>query len=105
MLHALTDRGEAYIAPELLRTEALVHGALGDTDGAEASLRRALVRAEGMGVAFWRLRIAYDLACLWREQGKRAEARDLIAPIYGGFTEGFGTPDLKDAKELLEDLS
>ena len=105
MPHALSDQGEAYIAPELLRTEALVHGALGDTNGAEASLRQALVRAEGMGAAFWRLRAACDLACLWRDQGKRAEARDLLAPIYGGFTEGFGTPDLKEAKILLDALA
>jgi class 3 adenylate cyclase/tetratricopeptide (TPR) repeat protein len=105
MPHALSDHGEAYIAPELLRTEALVHRALGDTDGVEASLRRALVRAEGMGAAFWRLRAACDLACLWRDQGKRAEARDLLAPIYGRFTEGFGTPDLEEAKILLDALA
>jgi class 3 adenylate cyclase/tetratricopeptide (TPR) repeat protein len=105
MPHALSDQGEAYIAPELLRTEALVHRALGDTDGAEASLRQALVRAEGMGSAFWRLRAACDLACLWRDQGKGAEARDLLAPIYGRFAEGFDVPDLKGAKELLDDLS
>jgi predicted ATPase len=58
-----------------------------------------------MGAAFWRLRAACDLACLWRDQGKGAEARDLLAPIYGRFTEGFDVPDLKDAKELLDDLS
>src|ERR1700730_18279822 len=104
MPHALSDQGEAYIAPELLRTEALVHGALGDNNGAAASLRQALVRAEGMGAAFWRLRAACDLACLWRNQGKRAEARALLAPLYGWFTEGFDTPDLKEAKVLLEEL-
>src|SRR5262249_17659154 len=60
MPQALSDQGEAYIAPELLRTEARVQGALGDTDGVEASLRRALVRAEAMGAAFWRLRAACD---------------------------------------------
>jgi hypothetical protein len=46
-----------------------------------------------------------DLACLWRDQGKRAEARALLAPLYNGFTEGFDTPDLKDAKELLDGLN
>ena len=105
MPRALSDQGEAYIAPELLRTEAQVRGALGDTDGVEASLRRAVVWAEGMGAAFWRLRAACDLACLWRDQGKRAEARDLLAPIYGGFTEGFDTLDLKEAKILLDALT
>ena len=44
------------------------------------------------------------LARLWRDQGKRAEARDLLAPIYGWFSEGFDTPDLKEAKALLEEL-
>jgi hypothetical protein len=43
-------------------------------------------------------------ARLWRDQGKRSEARDLLAPIYGWFTEGFDTPDLKEAKALLEEL-
>jgi predicted ATPase len=45
-----------------------------------------------------------SLARLWRDQGKRTEARDLLAPIYGWFTEGFDTPDLKGAKALLEEL-
>jgi tetratricopeptide (TPR) repeat protein len=105
MPHALSDQGEAYIAPELLRTLALVHRALGDTDGAEASLRQALVRAEGMGATFWHLRAACDLACLWRDQGRRAEARDLLAPIYGRFTDGFGAPDLREAKILVDALA
>jgi hypothetical protein len=45
------------------------------------------------------------LARLWREQGRREEARDLLAPVYGWFTEGFDTPDLKDAKRLLDELT
>jgi predicted ATPase len=44
------------------------------------------------------------LASLWREQGRSSAARDLLAPIYGWFTEGFDTPDLKEAKALLEEL-
>ena len=50
------------------------------------------------------MRAALDLARLWRNQGKRTEARDLLAPIYGWFTEGFDTPVLQDAKSLLEQL-
>jgi predicted ATPase len=46
-----------------------------------------------------------SLARLWRDQGKRAEARDLLAPVYGWFTEGFGTPVLREAKALLEELA
>ena len=51
------------------------------------------------------LRAATSLARLWRDQGKRGEARELLAPVYGWFTEGFDTPDLKDAKALLEELT
>jgi predicted ATPase len=53
----------------------------------------------------WELRAAVSLAWLQRDQGRRAEARDLLAPIYGWFTEGFGTPDLKEAKALLDELT
>jgi predicted ATPase len=51
------------------------------------------------------VRAATSLARLWRDRGKRREARDLLAPIYGWFTEGFDTPDLKEAKALLEQLT
>jgi len=51
------------------------------------------------------LRAATVLAQLWRDQGKRDEARDLLAPVYGWFTEGFDTLDLKEAKALLEELA
>jgi predicted ATPase len=51
------------------------------------------------------LRAARDLARLWGEQGRRAEARDLLAAVYGWFTEGFDTADLKEAKALLEELT
>ena len=53
----------------------------------------------------WELRAASSLARLWRDQGKREEARDLLAPVYGWFTEGFDTLDLKEAKALLEELA
>ena len=52
----------------------------------------------------WELRAATSLARLWRDQGRRAEARDLLAPVYGWFTEGFDTPDLQEAKALLQDV-
>ena len=50
----------------------------------------------------WELRAATSLARLWRDRGKRTQARDLLAPVYDWFTEGFDTADLKDAKALLE---
>ena len=53
----------------------------------------------------WELRAAMSMARLWRDQGKRDEARELLAPVYGWFTEGFDTLDLKEAKALLDELS
>jgi len=53
----------------------------------------------------WELRAAMSVARLWRDQGKREEARELLAPVYGWFTEGFDTLDLKQAKALLEELA
>ena len=53
----------------------------------------------------WELRAAMSMARLWRDQGKRDEARDLLAPVYGWFTEGFDTLDLKEAKALLDELT
>jgi predicted ATPase len=53
----------------------------------------------------WELRAATSMARLWREQGKRDEARELLAPVYGWFTEGFDTLDLKQAKAMLDELA
>ena len=53
----------------------------------------------------WELRAATSLARLWRDQGKQAEARDLLGPVYGWFTEGFDTADLKEARTLLDELA
>jgi predicted ATPase len=61
--------------------------------------RHRTVRAEHAAIAFQRLK------SLWRDQGKVSEARELLAPVYGWFTEGFDTLDLKDAKALLEELA
>jgi predicted ATPase len=72
---------------------------------AEDSYRRALEVARQQSAKFWELRAAISLARLWRDQGKRTEARDLLAPIYAWFTEGFDTPVLKEAKALLDELA
>jgi predicted ATPase len=53
----------------------------------------------------WELRAATSLACLWQSQGKRQDAYDLLAPVYGWFTEGFDTADLQEAKMVLEELT
>ena len=76
----------------------------GESEAAEQLYRKALSIAIEQGAKLWELRGAVSLARLGRDQGRRAEARDLLAPVYGWFTEGFGTPDLKGAKALLDDL-
>ena len=76
-----------------------------DPAKAEDSFRTALAIAREQGTRGYELRAATSLARLWREQGGRTEARDLLAPLYVSFTEGFDTPDLKEAKALLEELA
>jgi predicted ATPase len=76
-----------------------------DPAKAEDSFRTALAISREQGTRGYELRAATSLARLWREQGRRAEAHDLLAPVYGWFTEGFGTADLKEAKALLDELA
>ena len=71
----------------------------------EDSFRTALAITREQGTRGYELRAATSLARLWREQGRRGEARDLLAPLYASFTEGFDTADLKDAKALLDQLA
>ena len=78
---------------------------LGDDATSEDCYRHALDVARRQSAKFWELRVANDLARLWRDQGKRDEARELLAPIYNWFTEGFDTLDLKEAKAVLAELS
>jgi predicted ATPase len=75
-----------------------------DAVKAEAYFERALSVARQQQAKSWELRAAMSMARLWRYQGKRDEARDVLAPIYGWFTEGFDTLDLKEAKALLGEL-
>jgi predicted ATPase len=76
-----------------------------DATKAETYLERALAVARQQQAKSWELRAATGLARLWRSQGKTVEARDLLAPVYEWFTEGFETRDLKEAKALLEELA
>jgi predicted ATPase len=76
-----------------------------DAAKAETHFQRALAVARQQQAKSWELRAAMSMARLWRDQGKRDEARDLLAPVYGWFTEGFDTRDLKEAKTLLEELA
>ena len=76
-----------------------------DAAKAEEYFERALSVARQQQAKSRELRAAMSLARLWRDQGKVSEARELLAPVYGWFTEGFDTRDLKDAKALLEELA
>jgi len=99
--------GELWVEPELLRWRAqlLQHQAGDRTLAAERYLRESCDAAAAQGARLTQLRAARDLARLWTDQGHRKEAHDLLAPIYGWFTEGFDTADLKDAKALLDELA
>ena len=79
--------------------------ATGDQAAAEQSYHQALAVARRQSAKLFELRTATSLARQWRDQGKRSEARDLLAAIYNWFTEGFDTPDLKQAKALLDELA
>jgi predicted ATPase len=76
-----------------------------DAAKAEAYFERALAVARQQQAKSWELRASMSLARLWRDQGKAQQARELLAPVYGWFTEGFDTLDLKEAKALLEELA
>jgi predicted ATPase len=76
-----------------------------DIAKAQVNFESALAVAREQQAKSWELRAAMSMARLWRDQGKRGEARDLLAPVYGWFTEGFDTLDLKEAKALLEELA
>ena len=93
--------------PELhrLRGELLLQQAVPDAPQAEACFQHALDMARRQQAKSWELRAAMSLSRLWQQQGKRAEAQALLAPIYGWFTEGFDTADLQEAQALLEELA
>jgi predicted ATPase len=87
------------------RTRGELLSVNGDQVGAEQKYHQALAVARRQHAKIFELRAATNLARLWRDQAKRAEAHDLLAAIYGWFTEGFDTPVLKEAKTLLDQLS
>ena len=109
--------GEAKTAVETTKEkwwEAEVHRIAGEITplsgkpkkpNAEGYFERALLVARAQQAKSWELRAATSLARLWRDQGKVQQARELLAPIYGWFTEGFDTRDLKEVKALLAELA
>jgi len=96
--------GERWWLAELHRLRGRLLAARGQHDKGEACFRQAIEVSSEQRARMLELRAATSLARLWSDRGKNAEARDLLAPIYGWFTEGFETLDLKEARMLLDDL-
>jgi len=101
-LHANSQ--EVLTKPDILRIRGEVRQKIGQAEQAEADFRDAIARAQKMSSKMLELRATTSLARLLDQQAKRDEARAMLAEIYGWFTEGFDTADLKDAKALLEEL-
>ena len=85
---------------ELMLAQSAEHQA-----AAETCFQQALAVARHQQAKSWELRAAMSLSRLWQQHGKRTAARELLAPVYGWFTEGFDTADLQEAKALLEELA
>ena len=100
----IETKEERALEAEVHRLRGNLLRATGDRSAAEQSYHRALAIAKRQSAKLWELRAAVSLARLWRDQGKRTEARDLLAPIYAWFSEGFDTSDLRQARALLVDL-
>jgi class 3 adenylate cyclase/predicted ATPase len=96
---------ERWAEAEMQRVRGTLLLSLHEEAVAEENYCRALAIARRQRAKFWELRAALDLARLWCDQSKGTEARDLLAPVYGWFTEGFDTPVLQDAKALLDELA
>ena len=103
---AIGKSGEKWCEAEVNRIagEIAVNSPEHNVAKAQAYFEHALSIARQQQAKSWELRAAMSMARLWRDQGKRDEARDLLAPVYGWFTEGFDTLDLKEAKALLDEL-
>jgi predicted ATPase len=101
-----SETGEQWFVPRLhqVRAELLLHAHGPGDEAAEASLRQALAVARQQNAKGRELPAATSLARFWLDRGRRHAVRDLLTPIYGWFTEGFDTPDLKEAKALLDQL-
>jgi predicted ATPase len=103
-LQIVERTGERWFAAELYRQKGQLLLRQGQGEAAEELYRTGLSIAKAQEAKLWELRAAVSLARLRRDQGRRAEAHHLLSPIYGWFTEGFDTPDLKEAKSLLDEL-
>jgi predicted ATPase len=100
-----SERGDLLAEAYRLQGELLQRQDVPDAAQAEACFQQALAIARRQQAKSWELRAATSLARLYQHQGKRAEAHELLAPVYGWFTEGFDTADLQEAKALLAELA
>ncbi len=104
-IEIIARTGERFNEGELHRLRGDLLDAAGDPSAAEDSYRQAIAVAGQQGAKLFELRASIGLARLCRRQGRRAEAHAVLAPVLGWFTEGFSAPDLKQARQLLDDLS
>jgi predicted ATPase len=100
-----SEIGDRWCLPRVHTVRARLLQTLGQDDAAETSLKMAVNIAGTQSAKGVQLHTANSLARLWRDQGKPRQARELLAPVYGWFTEGFDTRDLKEAKDLLDELA
>ena len=103
-MDVINKTGECWILPELYRIEGLSHLTRSEPRRAESSFQSAIEVAREQEAKSWELRAATSLGQLWLDRDEPAKARGLLRPIYDWFTEGFETPDLKDAKALLDQI-
>jgi predicted ATPase len=104
-LETVEEQGGYWLKAELYRHKGQLLLRQGQPEAAEQLYRQALSIAWEQEAKLWELRAGVSLARLWRDQNQRTEARDLLAPVYRWFTEGFDTPDLKEAATLLAELN
>jgi predicted ATPase len=103
--HSIEVRNERVYEAEMHRIQGELFRSMRKIAAAEASFKEGLAVAHRQSAKLFELRLAISLARLRRDQGKRDEAREHLGPVYGWFTEGFETRDLKEAKALLEELA
>jgi len=103
-LQTVERTGERWFEAELHRYKGELLHRKGRYRDAEALYREAMSIADEQGAELWKLRTAVSHARLLGKHGRRSEARDLLTPVYGWFTEGFGIPDLQNAKRLLDEV-
>jgi len=104
-LQVQNETGQGWWHAELHRLEGLALVGLNRVEEGQSALNEALRVARRQQAKSYELRAVTSLARMWGEQGRRAEAHELLAPVYGWFTEGFNTADLKEAKGLLDELT